>query len=60
MPNSIVESDANNVEVDSITIAPTIAITDVIIIISVNASVFLIKLLSSILLKNVACTSTPG
>lgn len=41
MPNSIVESDANKVEVDSITIAPTIAITDVIIIISVNASVFL-------------------
>ena len=60
MPNSIVESDANKVEVDSITIAPTIAITDVIIIISVNASVFLIKLLSSILLKNVACISTPG
>ena len=29
MPNSIVESDANKVEVDSITIAPTIAITDV-------------------------------
>ena len=58
--NRIVEIIASNVDVVSITIVPTIAITQSIIIVSITTPVSFIKLLSSILLKNVACTSTPG
>ena len=51
---------AKIVDVESITIKPTIAITSNIIIVSITTPVSLMKLLSNILLKNVACTSTPG
>ena len=47
-------------DVQFITISPIIEMTATNMIIFTAKGVCLIKLLSSMLLKNVACTSTPG
>ena len=52
--NNIVESVANNVEVENITIAPTRVITHINMKISVTAVVLSMKLLSNRLFKDVA------